>query len=91
MSNSLPLDIIKPSSIKAEINLIKLSIDIEKYSAKKWSDILDKLAQYKNKISNKEIRIILEQIVKTQQCEFFESKRILKVYEREVYINTHFV
>jgi hypothetical protein len=91
MSNSSLLDIIKPSSIEVEINLIKLRIDIEKYLTKKLSDVLDKLAQYKNKFSAEEIRAILEQIVRTQQCEFFESKRVLKVYRRAVYKNTHFV
>jgi hypothetical protein len=91
MSNSLPLDIIKPELIKAEINLIKLSIDIKRYPAKKWNDILNKLVQNKNKISKKEIRFILEQIVMTQKCEFFESKRILGIYKQEVRINTHFM
>jgi hypothetical protein len=91
MSNSLPLDIVRPELIKAEINLIKLYIDIEKYPVKKWNDILDKLLQNKNKISKEEIQTILKQIVKAQKCEFVKSIRILKVYEREVRINTHFV
>lgn len=91
MSNSLPLDIIKPAIIKAEVNIIKLSIDIEEYPAKKWKDILDKLIQNKNKLTEKEFQFILEQIVKTQKCEFFKSKRFLKIYEQEVIINNHLV
>jgi hypothetical protein len=94
MSSSLPPDVIKemikPDSIKIEMNIIKFSIDIEKYSSKKWNDILNKLAQNINRISKEEIRFILEQIVRAQRCEFFESKRILGVYERVVWIKTHF-
>jgi hypothetical protein len=91
MSNLLPLDIIKPDSIKVEVNFIKFSIDIEEYPAKKWNDVLNKLAQNINSISKEEIQFILKQIVRTQRCEFFKSKRILKVYEQEVRINTHFI
>jgi formate dehydrogenase maturation protein FdhE len=91
MSSPLPLDVIKPELIKAEMNIIKLSMDIEEYPAKKWNEILDKLIQNRNKISKEEIQIILEQIVKAQRCEFLKSKRILKVYEQEVRINTHFI
>jgi hypothetical protein len=91
MFDSLPLDIIKPEFIKAEVTLIKLNIDIEEYPAKKWNDILNKLAQNINRISKEEIRLILEQIVRAQRCEFFKSKRILKLYEQEVRINTHFI
>jgi len=95
MSNSLFRDIIKhiikPEFIKVEINFINFSADIEKYPSKKWNDILNKLAQNKSKTSEKEVLKILKQILEAQRCEIFESKRILKLYEQEVRINTHFV
>jgi hypothetical protein len=89
MSNSLPLDIIKPELIKVEINIIKLSTDIEDNTRKKLCDILDKLAQYK--LSEEGLQAILKQILEAQRCETVTSKRILGIYN-EIRINkTHFV
>jgi len=90
-TSSVFKNIVKPDLIKIEVNLVKLYIDIEQYSAKKLKTILDELVQYKNKISKEEFLSILERAIRTQRCEYYESKRILGVYKREVKIKTHLI
>jgi hypothetical protein len=79
------------AALELVLSLLKLGADIEEHPARKLRSILDKLARHKGKLTEEEFKFALEQAIKAQKCEFFVSKRILKIYEKEVRIITHFV
>jgi hypothetical protein len=76
------------AALELVLSLLKLGADIEEHPAR---SILDKLARHKGKLTEEEFKFALEQAIKAQKCEFLVSKRILKIYEKEVRIITHFV
>jgi hypothetical protein len=79
------------AALELVLSLLKLGADIEEHPARKLRSILDKLTKHKDKLTEEEFKFALEQAIKAQKCEFFVSKRILKIYEKEVRIITHFV
>jgi len=89
MSNSLPVSLISPTAVKVEFNIIKLIVDLESYPAKKWKDILDKLAQLADKVSEDTLCLILKQIVKDQRCHHLITKRFFG-YKKVILISNHF-
>jgi hypothetical protein len=73
--------------LKIELNITKYISDLRQYPMKKIHHIFEQLV----KLGKCPTPELLQVILDAERCEYYESKRILGVYKKEVRIKTHLI
>jgi len=73
--------------LKIELNITKHISDINQYPMKKLQHIIEELVKLGERPKPELLQVVLE----AERCEYYESKRILGLYRKEVRVKTHLI